>query len=153
VIQIDNPLKNVPGAAALGAMAPPTLGYAFLLDPRIQKTRPWYITSLLPGGAFPWHQRDPIKAEDLQCRYLGISIHSGVPLVHIRAGFAWEEQVQENYDQLEKELQEAGYAIIQAKVYDQAAKLASLIQAHVGEKREGAVAAKAEAEAPAETRT
>jgi hypothetical protein len=119
VVQIENPLV---GISALG-MGPQT-AYAFLVDPTTEVNRRFYITAIFPHMHFPWGDTR------VRCSPRGISTHSGVALLHVETNVEHDD-----YDWFERNIQEMGYRLVDAKPYTQSAELVNLYKANLEELR------------------
>jgi len=129
VLQIESPLKSV--AAGLAGMLQSLLAYSFLMDASDETTQPWFIICCFSNKEFAWHGTKLRQNEDIYCQPLGVSVHTGVPLLHIRTSL--EHPGEDSYEKLEAELVEAGYAIAPAKLYDRSNALTNL---YMGRKKE-----------------
>lgn len=135
VTQIASPL------AGLGVLAgSPQVAYAFLCDPDEEETTNVYVTAVFSEQTFPWHAKtgslEPLRkytkggcleilhAAPAHCEPIGITSHSGVPLLHVRVDVAPEK-----YEVFEAELHAAGYMVIPAKPYEQARALVEMYKA------------------------
>lgn len=127
VLQMAHPAAEVLGQ--MGGMMGTTLGYGFLDPPDVEKTKQIYIASLFPDRPFPWHLHDSRWdiEERLHCEKLGVSVHSGVPLLHVSVACIGESP---DYKKLEGELEQAGYVVIGAKPYEVAKQLVDFYKAH-----------------------
>jgi len=118
VIQISDPLA---GLSALGGS--PQTAYTFLVDPEEKSTSNVYVTPVFPHMPFPWHRESMriITRKALGCETLGITTHSGVPILHIGVHAPEDHQ-----EQFERDVQQAGYRIVDVKLYTRGGELVSL---------------------------
>lgn len=130
VVQIAHPAADVLGQ--MGGMLGSTLAYSFIERADEDRTRRVYVTSLFPDHPFPWHLHDSRWDPEsrLHCRTLGVSTHSGIPLLHVSVEVFADGS---DYEKLEQELAEAGYAVIGAKPYEVAKQLVDFYKAHAAE--------------------
>ena len=127
VVQIQDPFA---GISALGVGNAPQTAYAFLVDPTIESDRRFYLTAVFPHQPFPWpvdhHTRQALCDEmPVECQALGITTHSGVPILHVQTAV-----MPSNYELFEKELQEFGYRIVESKPYTKSEALVQLYKAN-----------------------
>jgi len=157
VMQIESPLAGMAALSALAKMDQPKLGYAFLVWSDVEKIVPWYITSVPPNAPFPWHVRRAhglgykLNQGDITCWILGVSSHSGVPLLHIRTEIVYRRSPEDD-EKFETELKESGYMVVPSKPHD-IRGLMNILQQHGQQQGQGAVAPEAAAEAPTKTET
>lgn len=155
VMQIESPLSGIAALGPLAKMDSPKLGYAFLVWTDVEEMEPWYITSVPPNTPFPWHVRRHaglgymMQSGDITCWILGVSSHSGVPLIHIRTEIVYRKTSEED-EKFEADLKDSGYMIVPSKQYDVSALMNLLRQQqHAQQQGQGAVAPEAAAGAPA----
>jgi hypothetical protein len=124
-LQIESPL-----AALLPSMGSSQLGYAFMYDPSVMNMVTFYITSVHSNVEFPWMSQPNIDALityiPLLCMPLSATVHSGLPLLHVRLNPLGA------YASFESELAQAGYTVVNTKVYrrDEAIKSLAKIFPH-----------------------
>ncbi len=114
--------------------APPkkTVGYAFQVPVTESPLRfPMFITSVFAGMDVPWQRDGVVEDGDLVCRYLGISSHFGIPLIHtglcVEATGATARM--DAADRLEEELRST-YLIVRPREYDLDKRLIALVAAN-----------------------
>ena len=136
VIQIQDPFA---GLSALGTGNAPQTAYAFLVDPDVPTTRNFYLTAVFPHQPFPWpvvtRGARQLLSNDtpVNCFTLGITTHSGVPILHVQTRVHHHD-----YTQFEQELKEFGYRIVEAKPYTKSEALVNLYKASIDKVRDAA---------------
>ena len=109
MIQIDDPLVGISSIRGASQAA-----YTFLITPGDELCCRFYVTPVFPHIPFPWYDRDNYRYKHavIFCEELGITVHSGMPLLHISV--STDPQY---YDQFEAELKDIGYRIVDSKPY------------------------------------
>lgn len=118
VLQIESPLA---GFGVLGGA--PQLSYAFLCDVESEESSRFYVTSVFSEHEFPWHRS---SVDPVICETLGISTHSGIPLLHVMVSVG-----RRDYDAFESSIKDLGYRLFDAKPYTRSEELINLYKAHV----------------------
>jgi hypothetical protein len=131
LLQITSPIAGFL-KAAVGDMIPSVVAYGFLVDPSYELMRTWYITCAFPNFPIPWAEiSESSRRGDVLTMSLGATVHSGVPLLH--AAVLLEESSEEAEAELEKELAEAEYTVIPAKMYHASNELINFYRAQVSQ--------------------
>lgn len=138
VVEIDYPFN--PLTSFLGPSPKKTIGYAYQLFMGRGITQPTFITSVFTGTNVPWPRSEAsgnllmegMMSGSLACRYLGITSHTGILLVHIATTILREpgDDPLELADALEEEMKDT-YLIVRPKEYDLDKRLLMLMQANV----------------------
>lgn len=133
VLQIQDPLAGVVAIPGVGTGL--KLAYAFLVDPDEEEQENFYITSLMPDIPFPWHDVNKLRrgiAETLvTCHVLGITTHSGVPILHVSTLVSPKA-----YEVFEQEVKECGYRLVEGARYTDGASLINLYRSSASKVRE-----------------
>ncbi len=123
-----------PAACISPLLASSQIAYSFLIDAKEQMGKPYnsrlYITSLFSEVEFPWSNPSsyvPEAQPRIICRVLGITTHSGVPILHTGVELQYVARAS-GYDEFEEELVSAGYKLIGTKTYGAAAALVDMFK-------------------------
>lgn len=124
VVQIASPASVISPLLANSQVA-----YCFLVPADEPLLETVYITSLFSEVPFPWSTSSmylDYSTPRVQCFRMGITTHSGVPIMHAGVRLEYGGKYRERYVDFEKELVEAGYQVIGTKPYGAAASLVEM---------------------------
>lgn len=119
VLSLNHPLHGILGSN-VDSMLPSTVAYGFLIDPDDTRMERHYISGVVPNQPFSWSARQLEYQPDALSTYvMGVSVHSGLPIMHVDLVHSHEKSptapcVQE----LEEYMVREGYRLIPSVRYD-----------------------------------